>query len=392
VNLLDVVLLVLVVAYAGVGYRQGFVVGAMSTLGLLLGGFLGAQIAPLVLEDVSPGFGVSISALLLVVAAAFGGQALGSLVGRRVRSQLTWQPARVVDAIGGGALSVVAVLLIAWVLGVAASGARLHGLNQEVRASAVLRTVDKAIPGGATPLIGAFNALVDSEYFPDYLEPFASERIRAVDPPPSTIARRPAVARAEASVAKILGSAESCSRSIEGTGFVFAPGRVMTNAHVVAGVGSPQVELAGSSYDATVVYYDSDVDVAVLAVSGLDAPALRFDDTAASGEVAAVLGFPQNGPYDVQPARVRDRATLSSPDIYGSGTVVRDTYSIFSTVRPGNSGGPLVDRQGQVIGVIFAASLSDDETGYALTADQVSAAAASGRSATSQVATGDCAA
>jgi S1-C subfamily serine protease len=144
--------------------------------------------------------------------------------------------------------------------------------------------------------------------------------------------------------------------------------------------------------EATVVYYDSDVDVAVLSVPDLDAAPLEFAGrAAASGDSAAVLGYPENGPYDVQAARVRDRQTLRSTDIYGDDAVERDTYSIFALVRPGNSGGPLVNPRGDVIGVIFAASVTDDRTGYALTVDQVAAAATAGRSSSGEVDTGGCA-
>ncbi|MEP6666776.1 MAG: trypsin-like peptidase domain-containing protein, partial [Nocardioidaceae bacterium] len=142
----------------------------------------------------------------------------------------------------------------------------------------------------------------------------------------------------------------------------------------------------------TVVYYDPDVDVAVLAVPDLPAPALQFDENAESGDSAAVLGFPGNGPYDVRPARVRDRQTLRSPNIYGDGTVFRDTYSIRALVRQGNSGGPLVDTGGHVIGLIFAASVTDGDTGYALTAHQVSDDADAAAGSNSRVDTGDCAA
>ncbi|MBA2699801.1 MAG: MarP family serine protease [Nocardioidaceae bacterium] len=390
-NVLDLVLLLAVVVYAASGYRQGFVVGSASTFGLLAGGFLGAQITPPLLDGFDAGFEVSVAALMIVLACAFGGQALGAFSGLQLRSRITWRPARVFDAIGGSVLSGVAVLLIAWVLGVAVSGARLQGLNQEVRSSAVLQTVDEVLPGGADNVLSAFNSIVDASHFPDYLDPFATERIKDVVPPTSRIAQRPSVARAEASVVKIVGAATSCGRNIEGSGFVFAPQLVMTNAHVVAGVRAPTVSVGGGAYESEIVYYDSDVDVAVLAVPGLDASALHFDASAETGEAAAVLGFPENGPYDVRPARVRDRQSLRSADIYGDGTVVRDTYSLYSRVRQGNSGGPLVDRQGEVIGVIFAASVTDADTGYALAADQVADAVRVGAASRQPVSTGDCA-
>lgn len=389
-NTLDIVLILSAVVYALSGYRQGFIVGATSTLGLLVGGFLGVQVTPILLDGFDPGLGVSVAALLVVLASAFVGQAAGAYGGGHLRRRVTWQPARVVDALGGSVLGVAAMLLIAWVLGVAAGGAELRALSQEVRSSAVLGTVDKALPGGADRVLSAFNSIVDSSRFPEYLEPFAPERIKAVPVPATGVAARPGVAAAQASVVKILGSADDCGRTLEGSGFVYESERVMTNAHVVAGVDEPVVSIAETEHEADIVHYDPDLDVAVLHVPGLEAPALEFGGPAESEDSGAVLGFPENGPYDVQPARVRDQQTLRSANIYGDDTVYRDTYSIYSVVRQGNSGGPLVDVRGDVIGVIFAASINDANTGYALTADGVADAAATGLGSTEEVDTGAC--
>ncbi|MEJ7774037.1 MAG: MarP family serine protease [Nocardioidaceae bacterium] len=390
-NTLDVMLALAVVVYALSGYRQGFVVGSASTLGLLAGGFFGIQVTPLLLDGYSPSPAVTVAALVIVLALGLGGQAAGAFIGAQIRSRVTWQPARALDALGGAALSVVAMLLIAWVLGVAVSGARLTGLNKEVRASVILGAVDSTLPGGADRLLETFSALVDSAAFPRYLEPFAPERIKSVEPPSAGIAQRRQVVAAADSVVKVLGSATDCDRTVEGSGFVYAPGRVMTNAHVVAGVSEPVVQVGDDDLAAEVVYYDPDVDVAVLSVPELQAPALQFDDQAESGDNVAVLGYPENGPYDVQPARVRDEQSLRSPNIYGEDTVMRDTYSIFGLVRQGNSGGPLVNRRGVVIGVIFAASVTDADTGYALTSGQVERAADAGDSLLDPVGTGSCA-
>lgn len=390
-NALDVALLVIVVIYAFAGYQQGFLVGSASTVGLLLGGYIGVRVTPLLLDGFDPGLSVSLAALLVVLACAFLGQASGSYAGNQLRARVTWRPARVFDAMSGAALSVVAMLLIAWVLGVAASGAQLRALNQEVRESVVLGAVDGALPGDSDRILSAFNALVDASRFPRYLEPFARERIKPVPAPTAAIASRPGVLLAASSVVKILGAATSCSRTLEGSGFVYSEGLVMTNAHVVAGVRRPVVRIDDTDYAAQVVYYDPDVDVAVLSAPDLEVAPLDFDATAESGDMAAVLGYPENGPYDVRPARVREERTLRSPNIYGDAAVYRDTYSLYARVRPGNSGGPLVDVGGDVIGVLFAASVTDANTGYALTADQVSDAAAAGNAADTSVDTGACA-
>jgi S1-C subfamily serine protease len=231
---------------------------------------------------------------------------------------------------------------------------------------------------------------VGNSFFPSYLKPFAQERIVDVRPPPRGVAADPEVRAAEASVLKIRGE-NRCGRGVEGTGFLYQPDRVMTNAHVVAGVAEPTIVLADGEVDAEVVYYNADIDVAVLAVEGLGRPFLRFDKDGASKDPGAVLGYPEDGPYDVQGARIRAEQRLSSQDIYGEDDVVRDVYSVRGLIRPGNSGGPMVSLDGEVYGVVFAASVTDAQTGYVLTADQVAEAAARGIGASTPVSTGRCA-
>lgn len=389
-NALDWFLLVLVLAYAVSGYWQGFISGAFATLGLLLGGLLGIWLAPQLLGDSAPALWVSLAALFVVLVCASFGQAVLQYAGSRIRERITWQPARALDAVGGAALSMVAVLVVSWALGVAVSGASLPWVSKQVRSSEVLSRVDEVMPKEAVDALDSFNDVVGSSFFPRYLEPFAPERIIEVGPPPGRIGRDPDVRRAAASVLKIRGE-NRCNRGVEGTGFLYSPNRLMTNAHVVAGVTDPVVIVGDEEVPATVVYYNEDLDVAVLAVDGLGRPFLRFDRNGRERQPGAVLGYPQDGPYDVQAARIRTEQRLRSPDIYGNGTVVREVFSIRALVRPGNSGGPLVDADGEVLGVIFAASVSDRDTGYALTAEQVRESAARGVTSEGAVSTGDCA-
>jgi S1-C subfamily serine protease len=389
VNVLDWCLLALVLAYAVSGYWQGFIAGAFATAGLLLGGLLGIWLAPRLLGDAANALWVSLAALFVVLVCASFGQAVLQFVGTRLRSRIRWQPVRALDAVGGAVLSMGAVLVVAWALGVAVSGAKLPWASAEVRDSQVLHHVDEYMPADAVTALNSFNDVVGSSFFPRYLEPFAREHIVRVAPPPRGVARDPDVRRAGNSVYKIRGE-NSCSRGVEGSGFLYGPGRVMTNAHVVAGVDHPHVLVGERELPARVVFYDSDTDIAVLAVEGLSARPLHFDRHARPREAAAVLGYPQDGPYDVEGARIRDQQRLRSPDIYGNGTVVREVYSLRSLVRPGNSGGPLVSTNGDVLGVIFAASVTDGNTGYALTADQVARAAAQGLTGRDRVDTGPC--
>jgi S1-C subfamily serine protease len=191
-------------------------------------------------------------------------------------------------------------------------------------------------------------------------------------------------------VVKVRG-ANGCGSGVEGTGFFYAPGRLMTNAHVVAGVTRPEVEVDGSSVVASVVLYDPDLDIAVLSVPDAGVQALAFDTEVEARDPIAVLGYPEDGPYDVETGRVRAEQRLRSPDIYGEGTVIRQVFSLRALIRPGNSGGPIVTSAGEVAGLVFAASVSDKDTGYALTSDQVRQAAARGLQSNDRVSSGNCA-
>ena len=388
-NFLDWCLVLIVVAYALSGYWQGFITGAFATIGLLLGGLLGIWLAPHLLGDADPSLWVSLTALFVVLVCASFGQAVLQYAGTRMRDQITWQPVRALDAVGGAVLSVVAVLIVTWMLGVAVSGSRIPTIGPMVRDSRVLTTVNDVMPSSAQGVLRQFDRVVGSSFFPRYLEPFAPERIIEVDPAPGNVVRDPEVQQAELSVFKVRGN-NRCGDGIEGTGFLYSPHRLMTNAHVVAGVTEPTVRVGTRNLDATVVYYNSDIDIAVLDVD-IDGPVVHFDKDGAAKDPAVILGYPNDGPFDAQPARIRAEQRLRSPDIYGRGTVTREVFSVRGLVRPGNSGGPLVSRSGAVLGVIFAASVSDKQTGYALTADQVSEAAARGLSASGRVSSGNCA-
>jgi S1-C subfamily serine protease len=391
VNALDWVLIVIVVLYAISGYWQGFITGAFATVGLLIGGLIGVWLAPTALGDASPSILVSLAAVFIVILCASLGQTVFQVAGVKIRSRITWQPVRALDAVGGAALSAVACLLVAWALGVALSGSGLRGITPLVRDSKLLAEINEVLPASAGSQLNAFNDVVGTTFFPRYLEPFAPERIVPVGPGPRRMLADPDVDRAAQSVVKVR-STNKCNQGIEGSGFVYAPDRVMTNAHVVAGVSNPTVDVGNTSATGKVVYYDPRTDVAVIAVPTGTIRPLRLTGPATAGQGVAILGYPQNGPYDVQVGRVRADQRLRSPDIYGHGTVIRDVVSLRSLIRPGNSGGPVVDSAGHVLGVVFAASVTNSDTGYALSAAQVTEAAAQGRISSRPVSTQGCAA
>jgi S1-C subfamily serine protease len=389
-NFLDWCLVVLVLAYAVSGYWQGFITGAFATIGLLAGGLLGIWLAPVLLGDASPSLWVSLGALFVVLVTASLGQAALQYAGTRLRATLTWQPIRAIDAVGGAALSMAAVLVVAWALGVAISGSPIPGVNEQVRDSRVLVGVNNLMPAQAQRALRSFDQVVGSSFFPRYLEPFAHERIVKVPPAEARVVRDPDVRRASRSVFK-LRSTNRCGSGVEGSAFLYGPHKLMTNAHVVAGVSDPVVMDGRRELHGTVVVYKPDIDVAVIDVPGLSGPTVHFDLNGKEKQQGAVLGYPQDGPFNAQPARIRSDQRLRSPNIYGNGTVTRHVFSVRGLIRPGNSGGPLVSTAGRVLGVVFAASVSDDSTGYVLTADQVRTPAGQGLQRDTKVSSGNCA-
>ncbi|WP_344629042.1 MarP family serine protease [Streptomyces glaucosporus] len=397
-NVLDVLLLLAAVWFAVVGYRQGFVVGVLSVAGFLGGGLVAVQLLPVVWNEVtdgaSPGTLGAVAAVIVVIVFASVGQALTTHLGNRLRGRITWSPARALDATGGALVNVLAMLLVAWLIGSALARTTLPVLAREARDSAVLQGVSGVLPNNSDTWFADFTSVLAQNGFPQVFSPFANEPITSVEPPDPALVDSPAVARAKRSIVKVMGTATSCAKVLEGTGFVFGDGRVMTNAHVVGGVDEPTVQVGGEGrlHDATVVLYDWERDIAVLDVPSLDAPALRFaQEDAETGDDAIVAGFPENGGFDVRSARVRGRIQATGPDIYHHGTVRRDVYSLHTTVRQGNSGGPLLTPDGRVYGVIFAKSLKDDSTGYALTNDEVLQDIQRGRAAQGPVDSRGCA-
>ncbi|MEU5369468.1 MarP family serine protease [Streptomyces sp. NPDC005951] len=399
-NVLDILLLLAAVWFAVIGYRQGFVVGILSVIGFLGGGLVAVYLLPViwgrVTEDAEVSTAVAIGAVVVVIICASIGQAFTTHLGNRLRRYITWSPARALDATGGALVNVVAMLLVAWMIGLLLAGTSLPTLGKEVRTSSVLLGVDRVMPNQAPSWFQDFSSVLAQNGFPQVFSPFANEPITEVKAPDPALVGSPVAARAKKSIVKVVGTAPSCGKVLEGTGFVFSERRVMTNAHVVGGVDEPTVQIGGEGrlYDAKVVLYDWQRDIAVLDVPDLQARPLQFtgpDDDAETGDSAIVAGFPENGAYDVRSARVRARINADGPDIYHRGTVRRDVYSLFATVRQGNSGGPLLTPDGKVYGVVFAKSLDDPDTGYALTADEIREDIEIGRAANQQVDSQGCA-
>jgi S1-C subfamily serine protease len=395
-NWLDLLLALLLVSYAVVGYRHGLVVSVMSLFGFIAGGAVGMWVLPELLShlntvDSSAGWRTLFLVLGLFAFAALG-QSLAVGVGFRVRSGLRKQPERFADSILGALATVLAVSVLIWFLAGAVRGGAETPLARAIGSSRILTTIDRAVPPQTAKLFAGFQSVLDREGFPRVFEGMRPEPITPIAVPDNQLAFGPGVARAGESIVKITGVASACSREQEGSGWVVAPERVVTNAHVVAGTTSELVRIAGAgrSYDARVVVFDAKRDLAVLAVPGLPAPASRIGTDLKRAEGAVVAGFPLDGPYRLNAARVREVIKATGADIYGNPGVVRQVYSLYATVQPGNSGGPLLSPNGSVVGVVFARSLDDDKTGYALTLDEARPVLDAAVSSSTPVGTGGC--
>jgi S1-C subfamily serine protease len=393
--LLDLILLVLVAAFAVSGYRQGFIIGVLSFAGFLIGAVVGTLFAPALARTLASD--QSRQALIAVVAvfiAAMVGQLVASAVGAALRSRLTWRPVAYLDAAGGAVVSVVSVLLIAWLIGSAVVNAGFPSITGEVRNSAVLRTVDGVMPSAARTMFSDFRRLLASGPYPQVFGGIGAEAPLTVGAPQGKYLGYPAIGRDKASVVKIMGTASSCSRQIEGSGFVISPGHVLTNAHVVAGVDQGQTVSTWNGYrfPARVVLYDPKGDIAILDVPRLHAKPLKFALQAGTGTNAVIAGYPLNNPLTLTPARIGGAQSATAPDIYQNQQVTREIYAIRAQIEPGNSGGPLIDpKNGRVYGVVFAAELGVKDVGFALTATQVAADVHAGKTASTLMSTQDCA-
>jgi S1-C subfamily serine protease len=392
---LDIALIVVCFGFGLSGYRQGFVVGFLSFAGFLGGGALGARYATSLHSWLHIGLNAALFGLLVVIILAVLGQLVATVIGASLRREMKWRPLRTVDSVGGGAVSVISVLLVAWLVGTALANTSVGGVSRQVRNSSVLRGVDQVMPDAARTWFGSFRRLLDQNLsrdgIPEVFGGLGDNNIVSVAPPNPKLAHSRAVRLAEPEVVKIKGVAASCSRELEGSGFVFATDRVMTNAHVLAGVTSPTVQtIDGRTRPARVVLYDPERDIAVLDVPGLGGTPLQFAGAVNRGQSTIVVGYPENGPFTAVAARVRSVQDARGPDIYQNEQVTRQIYSLYSVVRPGNSGGPLLTPRAQVAGVVFAAAVDNAHTGYALTAAEVAPDASKGETATATVSTQQC--
>ncbi|OZF33744.1 acid resistance serine protease MarP [Rhodococcus sp. 14-2483-1-2] len=387
----DIAVVAIALLAATSGWRQGAVASALAFLGVVLGAVAGILVAPHVLEHVDGSRMRVFVGIALIVVLVIVGEVAGMVLGRALRSGIHSRAARSVDSTIGAGLQAVAVLAAAWLLAIPLTSSSQPEVASAVRGSTVLGKVDEVAPDWLRQVPKEFSALLDTSGLPDVIGPFGRTPVAEVAAPDSGIAAGPIPVQLQSSVIKINGIAPSCQKALEGSGFVVGSDLVMTNAHVVAGTSEVTVDSPNGPLDADVVLFDPEEDIAVLRVSQLQAPVLAFAPTPAeSGTDAIVLGYPGGGPYTASPARIREIINLSGPDIYRTGTVQREVYTVRGSVRQGNSGGPLVNSSGEVLGVVFGAAVDDPDTGFVLTASEIADELAQSFDAPVPVGTGDC--
>ena len=386
-NVVDVVVLILVALAAVQGLRLGAVIQVLSFGGFLVGLYFGAQLASV---TVTWGHSQSTRTALALVT-LLGVAVLCGVAGRIMGNQVFWRVHRgalgAVDSGLGVVVAVVASLLAAWLLANTLVNTDSLTLNASIDQSKIIRSLDSVLPAPPS-VFSQFQNFLSAQGFPPVFAQLAPESAGPVALPggPQLDA---AASRAEASTVKIVGN--GCGQIQEGSGFVVEPGLVVTNAHVVAGIAHPMVQVGANFLATTVIYFDPFYDLSVLRVSGLDEPVLTLDPAPATrGVQAAVLGYPGGGAFQASPAGIMAVFQAEGRDIYGQGLTVRNVYEIQAKVRPGNSGGPLVQLDGQVIGVVFSRSTTNGDIGYALTSPGVLSRVRQAESSPRVVGTGAC--
>ena len=373
---LDWIVLGVVAVTALLGLWQGFVISALSAAGVIAGGFIGARVAPHVLPDGADSPYTPLVALVGAAGFAVLFEIFGSSIGAAIRRRMPEGPLRTADSAGGLAFGALAGLALVWIA--AAVALQLPGqreLRREVQQSAVLSELNELVPPRR-----ALRALARVDPFPSIAGPAPP-----VDPPDPSVLRQPGVRGAAPAVVRVLGTA--CGLGVSGSGWVAGRGLVVTNAHVVAGQDDTTVDSAGHApLPARAVAFDTRNDVAILRVTGLNTAPLEQAEPRPDSP-AAILGYPENGPLTAKPGRVGRTTVVLSVDAYGRGPIPRRITTLRGQVRPGNSGGPLLNSSGRVVGTVFAARI-DGGAGYAVPPDVVDDALA--RSRQGPVSTGDC--
>lgn len=373
-TVVDVVLGMILASYAVVGWGRGLFATALATAGFVAGGMLGLWLLPDALATYWPTAYASWRPLLLVILVlmtASIGQALMTRLGASATKSIRASGLRLIDSLLGSVLTLAVTVLVLWVAAGVLALAPMPALREGMTSSKVLEQIDRTVPLRRADVMERVLVAMDTYRFPRVFADGSAPDLSAVDEPGSPSTDSPAVAQAAASVYRIDAMAPRCGRTQEGTGWALDHDLVVTNAHVVAGADRISIRSGGVRHDADVVTFDPQRDLAVLAVDGLDARPLPLGSDASRGDEVVLAGYPLGGPFTAEGGRVGLRLAARGADIYGQGNVVRDIYAVRGQVQPGNSGGPALDSEGRVVGVVFARALDESDTAYVLTLDEL---------------------
>lgn len=387
-NSIDLLIILFLVGSLMRGWRIGLLRQAGSTLGFLVGLFLGSWVGNAIIAHENGSLNKSLTSLLVILLCSFSLMTIGEIIGVRLKHKLrSYQSFSKFDDGLGSLMGAATMLLAVWLAGAILVLGPVNGLQQTLKSSRILSTLNTHLPP-ATQILGSLNKLINPNGFPEVFSGLEPSPSHTTIPDLGTLT--PVVQRAEPSVVKVEGT--GCGGIVEGSGFVVAPNEIATDAHVVAGVSSPKVIDDNGIHDAQVMWFDPDVDLAVLKVDGkLAGKPLRVNDAEqASNTPGVVLGYPGGGDFDAQAAAIIDHFTAYGRNIYGQGHTVRDIYSVKAKIIPGNSGGPLIGKNGDVLGIVFATSTTYNDVGYALTGHQVAGELAQAEQSTTVRGTGQC--
>ncbi|WP_026546554.1 MULTISPECIES: MarP family serine protease [Micrococcaceae] len=387
-TILDFALILMLLSYLIYGLRNGFMVTLGGIAGFVVGAIAAFIAVPLVsgwVTDSGWRLTATVGAAVVLIALGHG---LGTMIGRKIRHAVRIKPLHAVDRLIGGVVSVVVAALVMSMLAFSISSLGVPFVSQQLAGSRVIRYIDNITPTPVKSTMAQLRSTVIGDGIPKLIEGIGP--VTPV-PVPNASTDTPALNQAAESVLKIAGTAFECGQNQTGSGFVVAPGRVVTNAHVVAGVSQPVVEVPdGGALPGRVVYFDPQRDIAVLAVDGLQSSPLPMSADLPDGSPAAFAGYPHGGPFQSKPATVQGISTIIVPDIYGANPSPEQVYKLAGDVQPGNSGGPLLTMQGEVAGLIFAKTTTNAALGFALTMADLEPVAAQASGLSNPVTPGQC--
>jgi S1-C subfamily serine protease len=386
--LLDVFLILLLIAYLIYGYRTGLIRSLGGIVGVVVGAFLAVILVPVVTSWVQDPNLRTVTTIAVVVALVVGGYSGGAVLGRLIQSRLTGLGLRRVDrALGAVVVTIVAALVMS-MLAASISALGVPVLSQAIASSQVIRIINTITPDPVESFLAQVRSATVDQSLPRIAQAFGGSPSTTI---PNVNTSTPALNNAALSVVRITGNAYACGQSQSGSGFVVAPDRVITNAHVVAGVAHPVVDVRnGPALQGTVVYFDPTGDLAVLSVPGLSLRPLPLGPTVSAGTDAVSDGYPYGGPFVSLQVGVDQVGTVNVENIYGTSSTPREIYSLAANVQEGDSGGPLLTTSGVVAGVIFAKGATTANVGYAITMKSVAPVAKEAPTLTAGVSSGNC--